>query len=367
MTLSEQTKERLYAACCNNDWKTLRENLIRSGIDTPLDDQGNTALHLATLHGHIDIIRLLLRYHASRTVLNNDKKTPEQMNPDGNITKQYDMPVRPKKDDNYFVATTLEVEQIEWNDSYSNAYRIAFENHQHMKQWITKISLKRLLETLDTDYLDKLTFPAENTLRTLKEQLKTAIDKNDPKSLIKMYTGTSGFYKILNRDLAELGSDFRFETTRLDYPDNEPPKNLGQYIFACIVINHRVFRDYQFTGETYRGMSITVQDLEVYQTGKIIITRSFLSTSMDRKTTELFLNYEDEINRPPVLCKYTLSNPQSSLWISSLSMIPGEDEVLVAPFTVFEIGGINEIVLKTEQTEHRVKEIELVEHKTNPN
>ena len=72
--LDVERKKLLYKACCDNDCTYLQENLIVSTIDTPLDEQDNTALHIATLHGHPDIIKLLLRHHASQAVLNNEEK-----------------------------------------------------------------------------------------------------------------------------------------------------------------------------------------------------------------------------------------------------------------------------------------------------
>jgi hypothetical protein len=214
--LDAQTEKLLYDACCNNDWTTLRENLVISNINAPLDDQGNTALHLATRHGQPDIIRLLLRYHASRTVLNNEGKTPEQMTSDDTVAKLYQIPVRPLPDatENHFVGKQPDLEPIEWLDSYRNAYRISFENHQHMKRWITKVPLKKLLEEIDKGYLDKLVFPAEGTKTSLREQLQYGIDENNPLPLAIMYTGTSGLCTRLNTDLAKLGSDFRFVSTR---------------------------------------------------------------------------------------------------------------------------------------------------------
>lgn len=366
--LDVQTKKLLYDACCNNDWTTLRENLIVSGIDTPLDDQGNTALHIATRQGYPDIIRLLLRYHASRKILNNEGKTPEQMTSDEAITKLYQIPYRPPANttENRFVADKLEVEPIEWLDSYRNAYRISYENHEHMKRWITKVPLKKLLEEIDKGYIDKLDFPAEETRTTIKTKLQDAIKKNNPMPLASVYTGTTLLCTRLNTDLAKLGSDFRFVSTRLDYPDNEPPKDLGQYIYASLLINHTVFRPYRHASTTFRGMNITSEDLEAYAMGKIVITRSFLSTSKNRDLAELYLGFDDTINCPPVICIYKVSNPRSSLCIESFSKFPQEEEVLIVPFIAFEITAVKSVTMKTEGIEHLVKEIELVECGPNP-
>jgi hypothetical protein len=113
-------------------------------------------------------------------------------------------------------------------------------------------------------------------------------------------------------------------------------------------------------------MTISSQFLEVYAPGKIVITRSFLSTSKTRLIAEIFLNFDDEINYPPVICIYNVSNPRSSLYIKEFSKIPDEEEVLIVPFIAFEITAIREVKLKTEKIEHLVREIELVECGPNP-
>lgn len=366
--LDVQTKKLLYDACCNNDWTTFRENLIISDINTSLDDQGNTALHLATRHGQPDIIHLLLRYHANREVLNNEGKTPEQMTSDNTVLKLYQIPVRPlpSATENQFVAKELEVEPIEWLDSYRNAYRISFENHEHMKRWITKIPLKNLLEAIDENYIDKLDFPAEKTRTAIKKQLQYAIEENNPLPLAMIYTGTSKLCTRLNKDLAKLGSDFRFVSSRLDYPDNEPPKDFGQYIYASLLINHTVFQIYRHASRTFRGMIITSQDLKAYEMKKVVITRSFLSTSKARDVAELFLGFTDTINYPPVMCIYNVSNPRSSLCIESFSDFADEQEVLIVPFIAFEITAVTDVTMTREGITYLIKEIELMECGPNP-
>ncbi|UJR28649.1 hypothetical protein I4U23_009881 [Adineta vaga] len=290
--LDEKFKTLLYDACSSNDYKTFRENLIFSEINTPLDDQGNTALHIATLHGHAEIVRLLLRYHSNRAVENNEGKLADQMIPNDEIKAIFQAAYRPSQTatDNHYVGDTPE---IEWIDTYRNAYRIAFENHEHMKRWITKVPLNELLEEILNNYVEKMTFNTEKCRDEVKTYLDYAIDEGEPLYLVNIYTGTSLFCSKLNEDLAKLGSDFRFVSTRLDYPDNEPPKDLGQYIYASLLINHRVFRDYQYASTTFRGMKLLEDDLEQYGKNKVVITRSFLSTSTRREIAEIYIGFSD--------------------------------------------------------------------------
>jgi hypothetical protein len=113
-------------------------------------------------------------------------------------------------------------------------------------------------------------------------------------------------------------------------------------------------------------MIITSQDLEAYAMGKIVITRSFLSTSKNRAVAEFYLGFGDTINRPPVICIYKVSNPRSSLCIESFSEFPEEEEVLIVPFIAFEITAVKSVTMKSEGIEHLMKEIELVECGPNP-
>ncbi|CAF3139542.1 unnamed protein product [Rotaria socialis] len=309
-----------YAACCINDLKTVQATANRNEVDASGPD-GNTPLHAASKNGHVEVVRLLLRYHASRTAVNHEELTAEELACNEETKAVFKDSAQMISDSNHFVASSREVE---WVDSYKNAYRISYENHEHMKRWLTKVTLSKLLNAIITDYIDKLNFAFEKTRETIKEYVSYTIDLDDPLGLLLAYTHPCGdFFLLLNRNLAEFGSDFRFSSTQalLDsgYADNEPPKGLGQYIFASIVINHPRFRPYQYAGTTYRGMKITKEDLEEYNNNNIIMTRSFLSTSKKRSTAELFLHFQDDMTHPTVICIYKVINQRSSLAIENIN------------------------------------------------
>ncbi|CAF4252756.1 unnamed protein product [Rotaria socialis] len=351
-----------YAACCINDLKTVQATANRNEVDASGPD-GNTPLHAASKNGHVEVVRLLLRYHASRTAVNHEELTAEELACNEETKAVFKDSAQMISDSNHFVASSREVE---WVDSYKNAYRISYENHEHMKRWLTKVTLSKLLNAIITDYIDKLNFAFEKTRETIKEYVSYTIDLDDPLGLLLAYTHPCGdFFLLLNRNLAEFGSDFRFTSTQalLDsgYADNEPPKGLGQYIFASIVINHPRFRPYQYAGTTYRGMKITKEDLEEYNNNNIIMTRSFLSTSKKRSTAELFLHFQDDMTHPTVICIYKVINQRSSLAIENISMIKEENEVLIVPFTVFQVKEQRDRQWTNNCKIYRYKEIKLEE------
>jgi len=334
-----------YSACLNNDLKKVRETVTHSTIDQ-VDANGNTALHIACSNGYTELVQLLFRYHASRSIKNKDGLTAEQVATNDEIKNLFKAQKRPKSDSEHFVATTTEVE---WIDSYKNAYRIAYENREHMKRWLLKVPLKKLLDELDTGYIDQLKFSSEKSKDEIKDYLKLAIDWEQPSGLVRAYTsGGTGFCTKLNYDLAEIGSNFRFLSTQnlfnSGYLDNEAPKGLGQHIFAAILINHPIFQPYYDIGTVYRGMTITRGEFAQYKEGDIVMTRSFLSTSQDQNKAKLFMPVSDTNKQPvnedekqPVMCIYKVINPRSSLYIETLSIFPEEKEVLIVPFAVFRI------------------------------
>jgi hypothetical protein len=225
-----------------------------------------------------------------------------------------------------------------------------------MKRWLLKVPLRKLLDEIDTGYIDKMKLSNEKCKQDLKDYLQVVIEWENLVGLVIAYTsGGTGFCTKLNYDLAEIGSNFRFLSTQnlfnSGYLDNEAPKGLGQYIYAAILINHPVFQAYHHKGITYRGMSLTPAELAEYDENQIIMTRSFLSTSKDQNLAKIFLPGSGDKKQPtnqgtkiPVMCIYEVINPRTSLDIENLSIFQEEKEVLIVPFAVFQIIKIDGVV-----------------------
>ncbi|CAF3718909.1 unnamed protein product [Rotaria sp. Silwood1] len=355
-----------YLSCLNNDLKNVRKTIKPSFINQ-IDPNGDTALHIACSRGYIELVQLLLRYHASQTIQNKEGLTAEQAAVNDEIKDLFKYKERSKSDSKHFVATTTEVE---WFDSYKNAYRISYENREHMKQWFLKVPLKKLLDEIDIGYIEKIKFSSEKCKDEIKDYLQLTIEWEQPAGLIAAYTsGGTGFCTVLNYDLAEVGSNFRFISTQnlfnSDYLDNEAPKSLGGHIFAAILINHSFFKPYYRTNiTTYRGMSISQDDLIEYKINDIVMTRTFLSTSYDENMAKRFIPINDN-KKQPVLCIYKVKNPQTSLYIEELSIFSEGKEVLIIPFTVFRIKEIEDVDMLIDGKSCSIKVLKLAECDSN--
>lgn len=97
-------------------------------------------------------------------------------------------------------------ERIEWLDRYINAHRISEENREYMRRWLTKIPLKILIETIKSDYLEKMDIlKMANKHKEIEQLFIFAIEYEDPLYLVNAYTAATPFFGQLNRDLAKRG------------------------------------------------------------------------------------------------------------------------------------------------------------------
>ncbi|CAF4933285.1 unnamed protein product, partial [Rotaria sp. Silwood1] len=250
------------------------------------------------LHSSVLAALIVLYGDALCSIRDHDEQASLQFASRDSIKKLLVCDMRLTGDDNEcerrFVTSEADLDVIEWIDAYPNAHRIAYENRKDMERWLTKISIVKLLEELDHGYIDKIEFSANANRITIKSYVEKAIADQTALPLVTAYTEATPFFSHINRDLAKLGSDFRFESARallqLGHRDDEPPKDMGPHILAAILIYHPSLQPYYHTGKTFRGMNITSNDLECYVIGKIFMTRSFLSTTKNRQVAELFLD-----------------------------------------------------------------------------
>jgi hypothetical protein len=334
-----------FAACQNNDIVRVRQ-LLQILIKDELNEQGpnnRTALHVAALNGYEELLELLLAHtDIDRSIQNQWGCVAKDEAPD-RLQILFDK--MPTIDDTNIIDNCIE-EPIEWFDTYVNAYRIGYECHTHLKRWLTKVSFARLVGEIDNGYIDNIDFDSDQKT-LIKDYMKQAIENNDPVPIVRAYTEKTRFVFKLNEDLANGGSDFRFEISfamrKAVYRDNDPPKGFGQYIFVAILSHHPKLQQYRhYIGATYRGVNMKKSDLDQYEEGKFILTRTFLSSSTDPDVAQSFLNDHslDSNSNHRVICTYRIRNPRIAIDVHTISTYPSENEILIVPFTTFQIASI---------------------------
>ncbi|CAF3586388.1 unnamed protein product [Rotaria sp. Silwood1] len=132
-----------------------------------------------------------------------------------------------------------------------------------------------------------------------------------------------------------------------------------------------------FIGSSYRVMQINCNDLKKYQINCSLMTKSFLSSSIDRKLAELFLFQkectEEQMKRSSrtkfdgtfiklwVMCVYKIKHRRTALHIENCSQYANEGEILIMPYTVFRVKRIDHIKLSDLEEGQTMTEIELEE------
>lgn len=329
-----------YHSCRNNDIKSVKsllQTMTPAQIDQ-LEPNGSTALHAACYYGHDEIVKLLLEKGASRSIKNKYNLTPFE---EGNTDAIRELFSRENARDRFVGDANDSIDWIrigELVNQEAKVIRKVLKNYAKQQQ---KKKAEIQIEMIDFgDYKD---------IHKIQQYFEQANAEDDPIYLIKAYTEETDFYRRLNQALATV--------YQLD-PTDESQRQLLDFLH--LICYHPRFEDYHFKGQTYRGMQMTEKEFLKYQVGEKFMTKSLTSTSKDRNTAERFAtkNGTDpngDSKKRSCLFKYQIRKAHTSLSIEQISTYPGEQEVLLTPFSVFEVISIEQI----ETDDGSLTEIEL--------
>ncbi|CAF3868662.1 unnamed protein product [Rotaria sp. Silwood1] len=322
----------------NNNIKTINR----------LGPRGNVALHVANYHGYNEIIQIFLTDNAlqsfrnmSYPLLPYDESTMDE------IKRLF------RKESNLFCLQdeNQEHDYIEWSLVGDNLIQKrqqfreqidlykTYDNHHHL---VTKLLIEIIEYYLNEYLIQEEHFP-RNVTEKLEFYFKQAIkEQNYLKYFIQAYTLTNSFHHVLNKHLALYILDYFDASSYSASPTKYRLINCLVHIIT-LLIHHPDIYKYKFKGMTYRGLLMTENDLKRYSIGTHILNRSFVSTSKNRSVAQMFTgNSLQTLAKVSVLLKYTTKQNHTAIDIEHLSTIKDEKEVLILPFSVFQIKDIIE-------------------------
>ncbi|CAF1047013.1 unnamed protein product [Rotaria sordida] len=295
---------------------------------------GSTALHVASYRGHFRIVKLLLEAGADRAIQNKHNCLPfdEALNDD---IKELFLRV-PNRN-----RLKSDTGAIEWELIDDDVLEKASEERQIIKSTYDKFNqsntIHKMFERIEKNYIDK-TLSNMNKVDIIRRFFQKASLEQDPKWLIKAYTAETDFYRVLNNEIA-CGANQSQQERR--------------YIIA-LISHHPSLDTYTFIGNAYRVMQINNENLTRYKTGCYLMTKSFLSSSIDRKVVELhsireenfLIGQKSAVERTKsdgtlikvwIMCIYTIKHRRTGLHIENYSQYANEGEILIMPHSVFQV------------------------------
>ncbi|CAF4174254.1 unnamed protein product, partial [Adineta steineri] len=176
---------------------------------------------------------------------------------------------------------------------------------------------------------------------------KAIEEQNYLKYFIQAYTFTDSFHRVLNKHLALYILHYFDAQSYSSTPAEYRLINCLVHI-VTLLINHPNVRQYKYKGVTYCGMLMSPNDLEPYRIGNYILNKSFVSTSKDPAVARMYagsgqenvlggLSNHHDSSEVPVILKFTIKQDDKGVDIKHMSMMGDEEEVLILPFSVFQV------------------------------
>lgn len=329
-----------YIACRNNQIKKVTEYLKKMSLDQidRIEPNGSTALHVASYQGHPDIVQLLLKAGADRSIVNKYNCVPFDEAKNDQIKRLF---LR-QPNQNRFATNQG---HILWDLINDDAFNHAIQERLSIKSIYDNItgntSVETMFEKIEKNYIGKGLANVEG-IQLIQRFFQRATKEFDPIWIIKAYTAESDFYKILNTEIACGTTQYQLER---------------KYLIA-LLCHHPKLNHLNYLGTSYRVVQMSKQLIETYQVKSTLMTKSFFSSSIDERIAQYFL-YEKQnqstnfqrrridgtIIHSWVMFIYQIKHQRTALHIENISQYANEGEILLMPFTLFIIENIEIVQL----------------------
>lgn len=177
--------------------------------------------------------------------------------------------------------------------------------------------------------------------------------------MIKTYTSSANFDKIVNRNCIEV-------LPGLLRANGNPENTLAGSIFYLIAsfnFDPILRSKYAYTGRVYRGLRTSLAYIRTYRKNELVVNRPFVSTSKKLDVANIFTSFEQQNQfrkaqyssnflEAAVRCTYEIRRLQTraiNIVNVNMSMFPkDEEEVLLMPLSTFRIVDIKYNVNESE-------------------
>lgn len=171
----------------------------------------------------------------------------------------------------------------------------------------------------------------------IQELSKRSVNENDMHYLIEAYTVPTKFSETLNHHLSA-NILFFFESSLKDFVNYQLVNSLVDIV--GLFIYRSELEPYSFSGTVFRGMNIPEEEFRKHIIGSRRMNTSFLSASKEKEVAKIFLASERNGQSIGVFYTYVIHNinhRRTAIRISSISRFPEEEEVLILPFSPFQV------------------------------
>ncbi|UJR19975.1 hypothetical protein I4U23_023107 [Adineta vaga] len=351
--IETQMLNDLYKACYENDVEFVRLLLETTPFETINCTEFNvsTALEIATNCDHVEIIHLLHEYNALRHLTENQDRTDFETTQAEEIEQLFRQPV---SNENRFctktrISTMFSPLQKDTNSQIPYGYIEGMENFTTIRKYYAE-EVYPHCDSLIHRISDKIPWsPFSNATRLkhskiLFEFIEEHINSKDlyikAKMLVKRFSENGSIEELLR--LYTLETPF--------YRCINQNKESSEILASPIYHHLRFLRKRVFKGTCYRGLSMTNEDIGVYQwaeqhTNRYIVTNTFCSSTTDENVANGFAKANTYDKHKPVLMIFTFHQSaftaiqlgEISDKLPCISENKDEQEILILPRTVFTV------------------------------
>jgi hypothetical protein len=353
----DNTVTDLYTACQEGDYQlalALLETLEFNAINR-LESNGSTALHIAAALGHADIVSLLLHvYSVMRDQKDHYDRTAYEVACNDEIRRLFHRPKTNNRfcsNDNNISANFFRIRQdtspSDRVQQYENVSEVRRKQLQEVEKQVK--SLGELFFDTFKKFFQSKEAPREmlwasNLLSIIEEQLgKSHNQYSQACELIHRYKETFNIEPLLC--LYTLDTRFYQYLTK--------SKDSSNCLAQPLLDKLHTLRCRAFQGNSFRGLSMTHEDLQVYywahqEKDRHLETNIFSSTSIDENVANFFIEAHKNEGKVNVLVEFVFPKTCStairlytiSPELTCISNFEDEREVLILPGTVFRVENI---------------------------